>query len=96
MLNTKSGEDFELSVVHRDWDVNNQFAIGVTKDLPKAFIEVQLLRGEVEARGLRLPGIDLLLERNGRHKISELGHICFVPAEERSHQQANLQILDTA
>ena len=71
VLYPESGEDFELAVVHGDRNVNDEFAVGILQDFPYAFIEVELLRGKVKARRLRFPGIDLLFQRYGFHRISD-------------------------
>jgi hypothetical protein len=40
MLNAESREDFELAVVHGNRDMNDEFAIRIPQDLPKAFIQI--------------------------------------------------------
>src|SRR6266568_2881935 len=74
MLHPKSGEHLKLAVVHRDRNVHNQLAVGILQDLPKTFVQVKFLRGKVEARRLRLPGIDFLFERNSFHRLSDYDH----------------------
>ena len=57
VLHAEAGEDLEGAVVHGNRDVKDDFAVGIAQDLPEAFIEVELLGGDVETRGLRLPGL---------------------------------------
>ena len=63
VLHPVAGEHFELSVVHHDRDVDDDFAIGLLQHAPQAGIELQLFGGDVEARGLCFPGIFFLFER---------------------------------
>src|SRR3989442_4758036 len=77
MLDPKSGEHLKLAVVHRDRNVHDQLAVGILQDLPETFVQVKFLRRKVEARRLRLPGIDFLFEGNSFHRISryECSHL---------------------
>ena len=95
MLHPKPGEHFELAVVHGNRDVDDELAVGILQDFPKAFVQVEFLRGEVEARGLRLPGIDLLFKGNSLHRISDYDHERRWPVKGLG-PEANLQILDSA
>src|SRR5438874_458131 len=95
MLHTKSGKDFEFAIVHRNRDVDDELAVGVLQNFPQAFIQIEFLRGEVEARGLRLPGIDLLFKGNSLHRISDYDHERRWPVKGLG-PEANLQILDSA
>ena len=74
MLHAKPGEDLELAIVHGDWYVDDELAVGILQHFPEAFVEIKFLGGEVEARRLRLPGIDLLFEGNSLHRISDYDH----------------------
>ncbi len=49
VLHAESGEDFEMTVVHGNRDVHDDFAVGILQDLPESFVEVQLLGGQVKA-----------------------------------------------
>ena len=49
--------------------MDDDFAGGIAEDLPDALIQVEFLGGEVEAGGLRLPGIGFLLEGEGLHGV---------------------------
>src|SRR5439155_9761683 len=95
MLHAKSGEDLELAIVHRDRDMNNELAVRILQNFPQAFIEIEFLSGEVEARRLRLPGIDLLFEGNSFHRVSDNDHDASWPMKGLG-PEANLQILVTA
>ena len=48
--------------------MNDNFAARTPQHLPQSFIKIQLMRGQVEAGGLRLPGIRFLLEVHNSHK----------------------------
>src|SRR5204863_9577813 len=71
MLHPEAGKNFDLSVVHRNRDMNDELTAGIAQDLHQAFVKVKLLRGYIEARRLGLPGINLLLEGNGFHRLSD-------------------------
>ena len=62
VLHAVAGEDFDAAVVHHDRDVDDQFAGGLAQHLPHAFVEVQLVRGEVEAGFLGEPGVGFLFK----------------------------------
>ena len=64
VLDAVAGEDFDGAVVHGDGDVDDDFAGGVAEDLPDAGVEVELRGGVIKARGLRFPGVGLLLHRH--------------------------------
>ena len=68
VLHAESGEDFQVPVVHHHRDMNNNFAARTPQNLPQSFIKIQLLCGQVEAGGLRLPGISFLLQVHCLHK----------------------------
>jgi hypothetical protein len=72
MLHSKAGKNLQFSVVQGHWNVHNQLAVGVPQHLPQAFLQIEFLRGKVEARRLRLPGIDFLFEGNRLHDASPI------------------------
>ena len=68
MLHTESGKNFQLPTVHHDWNVNDDFAVGISKNLPDPIVQVELLCGEIKASSLRLPGINFLFQGNSLHR----------------------------
>jgi hypothetical protein len=52
--------------------MNYNFAARTLEHLPKSFIKIQLLRSQIEAGGLRLPGISFLYKVHSLHKVSEM------------------------
>jgi hypothetical protein len=73
----EAGEHFDTAVVHGDGEVDDDFAGRIAQDLPKAVVEVEFMRCEVESSSLCFPWIDFLLERDGCHK-------CFVLSFDRA------------
>ncbi len=69
VLDAVAGEDFDGAVVHADGDVDDEFAGGVTSDLPDSLIEIEFCGGKVESSGLGFPGICLLLEGESLHFV---------------------------
>ncbi len=65
MLHPESGEHFQMPVVHLHRDVDRDFAVGIAQHPPQAFIQVELLCGQVKARALRLPRIGFLIHVRG-------------------------------
>ena len=57
VLHAESGEDFEVAVIHLHGDVDREFAVGIAQHAPQAFIQIELLGGQIEAGALRLPRI---------------------------------------
>jgi hypothetical protein len=51
--------------------MDDELTAGIAKNLNQAFVKVKLLHGYIEPRRLSLPGIDLLLEGNGFHELSD-------------------------
>ncbi len=49
-----AGEDFELAVVERDRNVNRDFLAGILQIAVEAIFQIQLVRGDFEARFRRL------------------------------------------
>jgi hypothetical protein len=71
VLHAVSGEHFQVPIIHHHRDMNDNFAARTPQDPPQAFVKIQLVRGQVEAGGLRLPRISFLFEVNCcRHKVS--------------------------
>ena len=64
VLHAEAGEHVDHAVVQGHRKVNDDLPRRRAQHLPQSFIEIQLARGKVEARALRLPGIDLLVQRN--------------------------------
>jgi hypothetical protein len=56
VLHAVAGEDLDPPIVHAHRDVDDHFAGGLPEDLPYSLVQVELLRGEVEAGLLRQPG----------------------------------------
>src|SRR5437764_4511907 len=73
VLHTESGENFQLAIVHHDRNVNDDFASGITQNLHNAFVQVELVRGQIETRRLRLPRIGFLSVRGSfqRHSLHD-------------------------
>lgn len=44
--------------------------LGLCRTFHKTFIKIQFLRSQVEAGGLRLPGISFLYKVHSLHKVS--------------------------
>ena len=65
VLDAVAGEDFDAAVVHGHGDMNDDLAGGIAQHLPDAGVEIETFGGIVKARGLRLPGIGLLLQGEG-------------------------------
>src|SRR5258708_4715396 len=74
MLNPKPSEDFQLAVIHGDRNMHDQLAVGILQNFLHTFVQIEFLRGKVEARSFGLPGIDFLFERNSFHRLSDYGH----------------------
>src|SRR6185437_6795857 len=70
VLHAKAGEDLDPAIVHVDGKVDNNLPRGLAEDLPEPFVKIEFAGGEVEARGLRFPRINLLLKRDGCHNVS--------------------------
>ena len=72
VLHPESGEHLQVPIVHLHRDMNDDLAARTPQHLPQAFIKIQLLRGQVETRSLRLPGISFLFQVQSRrcHKVS--------------------------
>ena len=72
VLHAIAGEDFELTVVHHYRDVDDDFAVGLLQHTPQAFVEIELVGGDVEPRRLLFPGIRFLrMHCRGCHKVSD-------------------------
>jgi hypothetical protein len=71
VLHPVSREHFQVTVVHLHRDMHRDLAPGTAQHLPQTFIQIQLVRGQVEARRLRLPRISFLFQINSLHKVSE-------------------------
>src|SRR5919108_5732385 len=71
MLHSKAGEHLQAAIIHRNWNVEDEFPIRVSQHLPQPFVQVKFLSCEIEAGGLRLPGINFLFQRNSLHRISD-------------------------
>src|SRR5580704_298259 len=54
MQHAIAGEDFELAIVERNRNVNRDFLAGVLQVAVKAIFQIQLMRGDFEARFRRL------------------------------------------
>jgi hypothetical protein len=67
MLHAKSGEDFQVPVVHLHRNVQDDFARGVAQDFPQAFIQIELMGGQIKSGRLRFPRISFLLHRDTFH-----------------------------
>src|SRR5207245_7989689 len=48
--------------------MNDDFAVGISKNLPDPIVQVELLCGEIKASSLRLPGINFLFQGNSLHR----------------------------
>ncbi len=76
MLHAKARENVDHAVVERHREVHNDLALRRAQHLPQPFVQIQLARRKIEARVLRFPGIDLLVERHlggsCRHKLLHL------------------------
>src|SRR5262249_43246240 len=70
VLHAEAGEDLNRSVVHRHRDMNDDFAVGISEDLPQTLVQVELLRSKIEASRLGFPGIQLLFQRYSFHLCS--------------------------
>jgi hypothetical protein len=72
VLHAESSENLEVPIIHRHRDVHNDFAAGAAQHLPQALVEIQLMRRQIEAGGLRLPRISFLFQIHcsSRHKVS--------------------------
>ena len=59
VLHPIAGEEFDAAIIHLHRDVYGDFARRLAENLPETGVEVELSRGQFEARCLRLPGIGL-------------------------------------
>ncbi len=81
MLHPEAGENFNRTVIHADRNVNDDLARRIAEYFPKAFVQVEFLRREVESSSLGFPGIDFLLEGECLHTddlqwFCERGPLC--------------------
>src|SRR5579864_2476954 len=65
MLHAKPGEHFEMPIIHLHGNVYRNFSIGIAQHAPQSFIEIELLRRQIEARALRLPRIGFFIHARG-------------------------------
>src|SRR6185369_14508297 len=77
VLNAIAGEYFQVSIIHRNRDVNCDLSARLAEDLPKTFIEIKFVGSELKSRCLCFPRIGFL-RNNGCHAISEL---CTAPPD---------------
>src|SRR5579863_7119946 len=62
VLHAEAREYIDRAVVAGHRKMHDHFPRRRAQHLPQSFIEIQLARGKVEARALRLPWIDLLIQ----------------------------------
>src|SRR5437763_379746 len=74
VLHAIAGKNLDAAILHGYRDVHDDLAGGIAQDLPQAVVEVEFLRGVIEARRLRHPGIKFLIERCDQRTLNMGGH----------------------
>src|ERR1700681_1031506 len=75
MLHPEPGVNLQLAVIKRDWNVEDDFPVGIAQDLPEPLVQIQLAGCQVKTCSLFLPGINFLLDSYGIHH--DLRRLCF-------------------